>query len=649
MRASVRALILFIGSVTFINLTSSAVGLQTIDDIRVDALVATHWGQKTDTGYSNTGSPCFNYYTPENTPCGCVAVPMAQLCWYWRYPESIPSDTSKCLLNDVELMLSYGGEVYNYDLMPPVTTGIDEIGREAIGRLTYDCAVSLHSMFSTSGTLAYGVFSFVQLREIFGYDSAVGYVPFKSTAPNSKLENTIIANLDAKCPVLIALFEEKTQKAHQALIDGYGYHNGKLYFHYNLGWCNVRGDDAWYELGKTVDHTTGNAYSLIDGIVYNIFPKGSGDILSGRILGVDGNPASGVEVQAIRNGIEIDVVKTDKNGIYAFKLPGNNTYKVSCEGRSISVFLPPSSCAGRKISSKNDGDIWENPFMPEYNEEGVLGGSSGNDIDLSVEVNPLGAFNPNKAGKGAYPYSGVVYDENDNPSGTMTIKFTKPSKGTSKISAKIKLLNGKSYSLSSTKVQVNDDGPALITDKVIKKLGVLDSLEIGESGFVAKITMADGKKLTALTTDLSKGLSEGKYTFSVDSIPTTINGLAVVKDMLLEHMTFSINAKGKVSLPKAASLTYKKIKKSKPTAYELVLDTSKGKTNLMGLKLSYSPKTSSIKGLFVIYTDNPEKHKINKYTFTITGMVVEGKAVGIATCKKPSMTSQVFIEKNNLQ
>ena len=648
MKASVKALILFIGSVTFINLTSSAVGLQTIDDIRVDALVATHWGQKTDTGYSNTGSPCFNYYTPENTPCGCVVVPLAQLCWYWRYPESIPSDTSRCLLNGVELKLPYGGEVYNYDLMPPVTTGIDEISRKAIGRLTYDCAVSLHSMFSSSGTLAYGMFSFVQLREIFGYDSAVGYVPFKSSTPNSKLENTIIANLDAKCPVLIALFEEKTQKAHQALIDGYGYHNGKLYFHYNLGWCNVRGDDAWYELGKTVDYVTGNEYSLIDGIVYNIFPNGSGDILSGRIIGVDGNPVSGVEVQAIRNGIEIDAVKTDKNGIYAFILLGNNTYKVSCEGRSISVFLPSSSCAGRKISSKNDGDIWENPFMPEYNEEGVLGGSSGNDIDLSVEVNPLGAFNPDKAGKGNYPYSGVMYDENGNPSGTMTIKFTKPSKGVSKISAKITLLDGKSYSLSSTKVQISDDGPVAITDKGIKKLGLLDSLEIGENGFLAEFTMMNGKKLTASTADLSKGLREGEYTFSIDSIPSTINGLAVVKDMLLQSMTFSINAKGKITLPKAASLKYKKIKKSKPTAYELVLDTSKGKTNLMGLKLSYSAKTSSIKGSFVIYTDNPEKHKINKYTFKITGMVVDGKAVGIATCKKPAMTSLVSIEKDNL-
>ena len=33
-------------------------GLPTIDDVRVDALVSSHWGQKTDTGYSNTGNPC---------------------------------------------------------------------------------------------------------------------------------------------------------------------------------------------------------------------------------------------------------------------------------------------------------------------------------------------------------------------------------------------------------------------------------------------------------------------------------------------------------------------------------------------------------------------------------------------------------------
>ena len=59
--------------VALVAIPAAATGLQTIDDVRVDALVSTHWGQRSDTGYSNTGSPCFNYYTPNNYPCGCVA------------------------------------------------------------------------------------------------------------------------------------------------------------------------------------------------------------------------------------------------------------------------------------------------------------------------------------------------------------------------------------------------------------------------------------------------------------------------------------------------------------------------------------------------------------------------------------------------
>ena len=101
-------------------------GLPTIDDIRVDVLVSSHWGQKSDTGYSNTGNPCFNYATPNHYPCGCSATPMAQLCWYWRYPASIKSATSRCKVDGAEVSLAYGGK-YDYDAMPAVTTGgVDE-------------------------------------------------------------------------------------------------------------------------------------------------------------------------------------------------------------------------------------------------------------------------------------------------------------------------------------------------------------------------------------------------------------------------------------------------------------------------------------------------------------------------------------------
>lgn len=626
-------------------LSATADGLQTIDDVRVDALISSHWGQKTDTGYSNTGNPCFNYYTPGNYLCGCVATPIAQLLKYWRYPASINAAVSKCLVDGAVVSRNYGGVRYDYNAMPDVAAGADEHARATIGRLTYDCAVAMHSMFASNGTFAYGVYSFVQLREIFGYSSAIGYVPVGSIQPTSALENTIMANLDAKCPVMIVLVAEGNGKTHMVLVDGYGYNRGKLYFHFNLGWCNVRGDDAWYELDKTMDQATGAYYNLIDGLIYNIFPKETGDVLSGRVLDEYGNPVANAVVEAFRNGSAVDSVQTDANGIYAFVLPGDTTYKVACEGHAISVRLPKSSCAKRMITTKKEGDIWENPFQPQCSDSGELGGSAGNDILLAGEVSKFGPFNPSKAGKGAYPYCGAVYDAHGNPCGTMTVKFTKPAKGASKVSATLKMMGGKSYSLKATPVPVSDTESAVISGKPIAKLGVLDSLEIGEDGFEAEITAADGSKMIAVSTDLSQGLLQGNYSFSVSGIPAAINGFPVVTDMLPSDGTeFSVNAKGKITLAKAATLKYAKIKGVKPAAYELVLDTSKGKTNLSALKLTYTAKTATIKGSFTIYTDNPAKHKINKVSFTVSGMVIGGKAVGVATCKKPAMSFPIVIE-----
>ena len=640
---------LFVAAGVVLVAASAAAGLQSIDDVRVDVLIVAHWGQRTDTGYSNIGDLCFNYYTPNNYPCGCVATPIAQLLWYWRYPKSIPAGVSRCKVDDTETSLRYGGTEYDYAAMPPIAAGADEAARAAIGRLTYDCAVAMHSWFTSANTFAYGMFSFVQLRDVFGYASAVGYVPFDSIVPTAMIKKTIIANLDAKCPVMIALTNAGLL-GHQALIDGYGYHGGKLYFHFNLGWCNVNGEDCWYELDNfSVEDSKGHVFDLVDGIVYNIFPNFSGDVLSGRVLDEDGNPVANAVVQASRSGKVIDSVVTDANGIYAFVLPGGTTYKVSCYGNSISVVLPSSVSAKYMITENEEGDIWEDPFFPWFTKTGTLGGRSGNDIQLSGASDPvpnaLGPFNPTAAGKGAYPYCGAVYDEDGNPCGTVTVKFTKPKGGVSKVSAAFKMLNGKSYSLAATQVAVSDEESAKIEGKAIKKLGVLDAFEIGQEGFVAEITAADGSKLTAETTDLSKGLSAGTYKFSVSGMPEEIGGLPVVVEMLPDGAEVPVIAKGKFALAKAATLKYAKIKGTKPAEYKLVYDTSKGKTNLSGLKLTYTAKTSSIKGSFSVYTDDSTKHKIKKTSFAVAGMVVDGKAVGVATCKKLAISCPIRIER----
>ena len=409
---------------------------------------------------------------------------------------------------------------------------------------------------------------------------------------------------------------------------------------------------------------------------------GSDDLIFAEISALDesGNPVANATVQAMLGSKVVDSVQTDAKGIYAFVLAGDVTYKVSCGGNPISVSLPSSVSAKRMTTKTDEGDIWENPLIPVYSDEGKLGGSSGNDIVKRTVVPPapdtdpdpapdpdpdpapdsdpdpapdsdpdtepvVGPFNPAKASKGEYPYSGAVYDEYNNPRGIISIKFTKPSKGKSKISGTVKMMDGKSYSLAATSVEVSGTESAKVVGKDVKKLGKLNMLEIGEKGFVAEITMTGGTKLMAKTTDLSVGLSKGTdYTFGVSGIPSEINGLEVVSEMLPDGQEVPVDAKGKIALAKAATLKYAKIKGTKPTEYELVCDTSKGKTNLSGLKLTYTAKTSTIKGSFNVYTVNEAKHKVNKVSFTVNGMVIGGKAVGVATCKKPVISCPVVLE-----
>ena len=53
----------------------------TISDIRVAPLVGSTWSQSTV-----AGANCYNYYTPNNYVCGCVATAMAQLVRFHSFP-----------------------------------------------------------------------------------------------------------------------------------------------------------------------------------------------------------------------------------------------------------------------------------------------------------------------------------------------------------------------------------------------------------------------------------------------------------------------------------------------------------------------------------------------------------------------------------
>ena len=61
-------------------------GESSISAVRVSPLVASDWGQEEEYHWLEGWVPCYNYYTPNNYPSGCVATAMAQLMLYHEHP-----------------------------------------------------------------------------------------------------------------------------------------------------------------------------------------------------------------------------------------------------------------------------------------------------------------------------------------------------------------------------------------------------------------------------------------------------------------------------------------------------------------------------------------------------------------------------------
>ena len=111
---------------------------------------------------------------------------------------------------------------------------------------------------------------------------------------------------------------------------------------------------------------------------------------------------------------------------------------------------------------------------------------------------------------------------------------------------------------------------------------------------------------------------------------------------------------GKWTFAKAASVKWAKPKKGAEVSEyydaaagkDLVIDTTKGKTNLSGLKLTYTPKTGIFKGSFKVYAleGSGKKTKLKTYTVNVNGFVLDGVGYGTATCKKPAVSWTVTVE-----
>ena len=330
-------------------------------DLRVASFVQSKWGQTTETGRAN-GNKYYNFYTPNNYPCGCVATAQAQVMRYFEFPKtSLTAKTFTCTINGTATDLTMQGGTYDWAHMTnvPATATYSDANMLAIAKLSSDVGISLCTRYTSSGSSGPTFCVGDCLTSTFGYSNAISDWESGGIKGDTFKKN-VIPSLDAKLPVVMGIKGYATgnvtrDSGHAILTDGYGYYNNKLYVHLNFGWDGL--GNAWYTPAEM--NAPGYVYTNIQTTVFNILTSAEpySVIASGRVLDQYGNAIPGATVTATYNNSTCATATSDARGVYALILPptsANSTYRTYTVNATYSGYA--STGALSVTASRTVGD-----------------------------------------------------------------------------------------------------------------------------------------------------------------------------------------------------------------------------------------------------------------------------------------------------
>ena len=355
-------------------------GVSVISDVRVAPLVQSKWDQE-DVGNGH----CYNYYTPSNYVCGCVATAGAQIMRYFEWPRSdvnVAQFTNPyCAVAGVTQTMTTQGGYYDWSLMPLVPdSSITDAERQAIGKLTSDIGICVGMDYNTAengGSGAGGYMLAEAFTNHYGYANALSFEWDDDISGSDDMKNALLSNFDAGLPVALGL---SGAGGHEIVGDGYGYSGDTLYLHFNMGWSGS--DDAWYAPPSMAG--TYN-FNVLDGFVCNIFTNSAyanGVICSGRVLDSTGAPIANAVVSAEKDGSVVKSATTNAKGIYALVLSAGSYVLSASSGDSsatkdITLSANVGTMIGTKIGTLDDdfGSYYDNPI--------TIGNRCGQDITIA--------------------------------------------------------------------------------------------------------------------------------------------------------------------------------------------------------------------------------------------------------------------------
>ncbi|MCR4827531.1 MAG: C10 family peptidase [Bacteroidales bacterium] len=211
----------------------------------------------------------YNYYCPKDAAgdngrvvTGCVATALAQLIYYYRFPETGTGSYSYTDENYGVQSADYGNTTYNYNAMCDVPTSINT----EISKLIYHCGVGVDMVYGPDGSGMYNHSAARVLRTYFKFSPETEYLYRDSTDLN--WDSVIVSHLNRKMPMYYAGWSLPNINGHGFICDGYKTVDSCYFFHFNFGWSGYM-DNYYYTDALVVG---GSNFNLAQELIINAYP-----------------------------------------------------------------------------------------------------------------------------------------------------------------------------------------------------------------------------------------------------------------------------------------------------------------------------------------------------------------------------------------
>lgn len=183
----------------------------------------------------------FSDLCPEGTPVGCVATAMAQVLYFYRYPEH-GFGTDTYTNHGITHTVDFGNTYYQWDQMYDYYSSRRTAEQNhAVAELSYHCGVAVHMDYAAGGSGAWTERIPAKLHEHFGYNSKAVSVG-RSSFSYDEWSELLVTELLAGRPVIFA--GTSSDVGHCFVIDGI---NEEGLFHVNWGWSGYY--NGYFDIG----------------------------------------------------------------------------------------------------------------------------------------------------------------------------------------------------------------------------------------------------------------------------------------------------------------------------------------------------------------------------------------------------------------